>query len=410
VKRKRAPSRRTSLPRPYDNAGVQRARRTAWQLRGRIIALSGALVAVQAILLAAVVAWEFGVFGPSRSPFVSDFPSFYAAGSLALQGLPELAYDETAHWVAEQALGGDGPYVYFFYPPPFLLLCAPLALLPYWVALVLFEAASLAAYALLACRIAGAAWCLPALAFPAVFWCAGLGQNSFLTAALFGAATLLVDRRPVWSGVLFGLLCYKPHFGLLVPIALAAGSHWRAFGAALATLCSVTAATVWLFGFGAWLRYLDAMSAAARMYGSDTIFLAGYVSPFGAARLAGMAAGPALTLQLLISLATAVIVALVWHRKARQPIRAAVLIAGTLLSVPVALLYDLTLLSICIAWLARDAADQGFARGEKYLLASIYLLAFATLLSGWMFHLPIGVFAPAIVVGLCLRRAGMIAA
>lgn len=372
--------------------------------RGRVVGLCGVALAVQAILLAAVVAWEFGAFGASRSPFVSDFPSFYAAGSLALQGLPELAYDETAHWFTEQAIGG-GPYVYFFYPPPFLLLCAPLALLPYWVALVLFEAASLAAYTVVACRIAGPGWWLPALAFPAVFWCAGLGQNSFLTAALFGAATLLVDRRPIWSGVLFGLLCYKPHFGLLVPVALAAGGHWRAGFATTTTLCAVVGATIGLFGPETWFRYLDALSAAPLVYGSDTILLAGYVSPFGAARLAGMAAGQAMTLQILVTLATAAIVALVWHQKARLPLRAAVLIGGTLLSTPVALLYDLTLVSICIAWLVRDAADHGFPAGEKYLLTLIYLLAFVTLGVGWMFHWPLGVLAPAIILGLCLRRA-----
>nr|WP_294513218.1 glycosyltransferase family 87 protein [uncultured Rhodopila sp.] len=375
---------------------------------GRVIVLSAVALAVQTILLASVVAWEFGVFGPSRSPFVSDFPSFYAAGSLALQGLPELAYDETAHWFAEQAIGGEGPYVYFFYPPPFLLLCAPLALLPYWVAFGLFEAASLAAYTYVACRIAGPKWCLPALAFPAVFWCAGLGQNSFLTAALFGAATLLVDRRPIGSGALFGLLCYKPHFGLLVPIALAAGGHWRAFFATGATLCGVIGATVGLFGFEPWLRYTEALSAAARVYGSDTILLAGYVSPFGAARLAGMAAGEAMTLQLLVSLATAAIVARVWQQKTRQPLRAAVLIGGTLLSVPVALLYDLTLVSICIAWLVRDAAGYGFLPGEKWLLTIIYLLAFITLGAGWLLHDPAGVFAPAIILGVSLRRAKML--
>jgi hypothetical protein len=375
--------------------------------RSRVIGLSFVALAVQTILLAAVVAWEFGVFGPSRSPFVSDFPSFYAAGSLALQGLPELAYDETAHWFTEQALGsGDGPYVYFFYPPPFLLLCAPLALLPYWVAFVVFEAASLAAYTLVACRIAGPKWCLPALAFPAVFWCAGLGQNSFLTAALFGAATLLVDRRPLWSGVLFGLLCYKPHFGLLVPIALAAGGHWRAFFAAGATLSAVIGATIGLFGFETWLRYANAIPSAARVYGSDTILLAGYVSPFGAARLAGMAAGEAMTLQLLVTLATAATVARIWSRGTRQPLRAAALISGTLLSVPVALLYDLTLVSVCIAWLVRDAADHGFLAGEKYLLTLIYLVSFATLATGWILHFPVGVLAPAIILGLCLRRAG----
>ena len=38
---------------------------------------------------------------------------------------------------------------------------------------------------------------VPVVAFPPVFWALGLGQNSFLTAALFGAGTLWVDRRPI---------------------------------------------------------------------------------------------------------------------------------------------------------------------------------------------------------------------
>jgi hypothetical protein len=61
---------------------------------------------------------------------------------------------------------------------------------------------------------------------------ARLRQNSLLTAALFGAATLFVDRRPSVAGVLFGALCYEPPFGLLVPVALAAQKNWRAFAAA----------------------------------------------------------------------------------------------------------------------------------------------------------------------------------
>jgi len=42
----------------------------------------------------------------------------------------------------------------------------------------------------------------------------------------------LLERRPVAAGLLFGLLCYKPHFGLLVPVALASGGYWRSFAAA----------------------------------------------------------------------------------------------------------------------------------------------------------------------------------
>ena len=59
-----------------------------------------------------------------------------------------------------------------------------------------------------------------ALAFPAVFVNLGHGHNGFLTAALIGFALLWLDRRPVVAGILFGLLAYKPQFGLMIPLVL----------------------------------------------------------------------------------------------------------------------------------------------------------------------------------------------
>src|SRR5439155_25718548 len=176
---------------------------------------------------------------PLPGPTPTDFVSFYAAGALADAGTPSLAYDHAAHLAAEERVVGAGiQYQFFNYPPVFLLLCAALAPLPYLVAFVLFEAATLVLYLFVATRILGersGTAVVALLAFPIVFWNLGLGQNAFLTAALFGAATLLIDRRPVVAGLLFGAVCYKPQFGLLVPLALAAGGYRRAFIAAGAT-------------------------------------------------------------------------------------------------------------------------------------------------------------------------------
>ncbi len=381
----------------------------AWLRRDRVIALSGIALGGQSLLFAAVMLWAFGVFGSSRPPVAADFPSFYAAGTLALGGMPELAYDQMAHWYAEQAVGGpDDPYIYFWYPPPFLLVCAALAKLPYTAAFILFEAATLTVYVLVSVRIAaigGWSWSLAALAFPSVFWCLGLGQNAFLTAALFGAATLMVDSRPVRAGVLFGLLCYKPHFGILVPVALAAGGCVRAFLSSAATVCLLAAGTVWLFGVEPWLRYLDALPGAADVFGSGEILLAGTVTPFGAARLVGWPFGAAIAIQTAVSLIAAAIVAWIWHRRSVLPVRAASLIAGTLLSVPIALLYDLMLIGVCVAWLVRARQDGGFLPREKWLLLQVYLIALVSLPAGVALHLPLGPLAPAIVLVLCLRRA-----
>ena len=382
---------------------------TAWLRRDRTIALSGVALAGQSLLFFADMLWAFGAFGPSRPPVAADFPSFYAAGTLTLGGMPELAYDQMAHWYAEQAVSGpDDPYIYFWYPPAFLPICAALAKLPYMAAFVVFEAATLALCVLVSVRIAaigGWSWILPALAFPPVLWCLGLGQNAFLTAALFGAGTLSVDSRPVRAGVLFGLLCYKPHFAVLVPVALAAGGHARGLLAFAATVCLIAAGTVWLLGVEPWLRYLDALAAAAHVFGSGEILLAGSITPFGAARLIGWPIGVAMGVQGGASLIAAATVAWFWNRRSALPVRAASLIAGTLLSVPMALLYDLMGIGVCVAWLVRAGREGGFLPREKLLLAKVYLIALVSLPAGVAFHLPLGPLAPAIVLGLCVRRA-----
>ena len=204
--------------------------------RRRVARFCGVLLAAEIAILAFLVAGTHGWIVPLSRPTTTDFVSFYAAGSLADAGTPALAYDRAAHLAAEERVTGPGVrYQYFNYPPVFLLLCAALAPLPYLVAFVLFEGATLALYLVVATRIladrSGTAL-VALLAFPIVFWNFGLGQNAFLTAALFGAATLLIDRRPIAAGLLFGALCWKPQLGLMVPFALAAAGRWRAFAAA----------------------------------------------------------------------------------------------------------------------------------------------------------------------------------
>jgi len=46
---------------------------------------------------------------------------------------------------------------------------------------------------------------------------------------LLGTALVMLVERPILAGVLIGCLAYKPQFGLLIPLVLIAGSHWRAF-------------------------------------------------------------------------------------------------------------------------------------------------------------------------------------
>ncbi|MBS0561633.1 MAG: DUF2029 domain-containing protein [Proteobacteria bacterium] len=382
------------------------AMRGPWPGRPRLLAWSGILLAEEALALAAFALWSAGAFGPGRPPVVSDFVSFYGAGSLALAGMPALAYDQAALTAAEHAIAGpDRALNYFFYPPTFLLLCVALARLPYLLAYAAFQAAGAALWlAALRAVLADArpGWWLPFLAFPALWWSAALGQNAALTAALFGAGTLLIDRRPLLGGALLGLLCIKPHLGLLVPVALAAGGHWRGFAGAALAACALALASALAFGAQTWSAYLDAFVASDSVYATGRIAFAGFVTPFGAARLLGLAAGAAGAVQAAAALAAACFVAAVWRRRAALPLRATALIAGTLLAVPVLLIYDLLALTVAVAWLARTPAGRAW---QRWALALPWGVAAFSLAAGLAFRIPLGPLAPLGVLAVCAARA-----
>jgi hypothetical protein len=384
--------------------------------RRRIFLCCAVLLALQLGIFGFIVAGTHGWIVPLARPTTTDFVSFYAAGALANEGNPALAYDHAAHLAAEERVTGAGiEYQFFNYPPVFILLCAALARLPYLVAFILFEVATLALYLLIACRILGergGTALVALLAFPLVFWNIGLGQNAFLTAGLFGAATLLIDRRPIVAGLLFGALCYKPQFAVLVPLALAAAGQWRAIAAAGASAAALVLASLALFGAGTWQGFLTTVAASPAMYESGRIVFAGMANSFGAARLLGAGATLAYALQAAASLIAAGVVVVVWRRPLSLPTRAATLAAASLVAAPLALLYDLMLGTIAAAWLVRDANSSSAWPWQKLALAAVYLFLFEMsavlaadrgFLDRW--HVPVFPLAAVVLLAITGARA-----
>jgi len=358
-----------------------------------------------------LIAGTHGWIVPLERATTTDFASFYAAGKLAAGGIPALAYDQAAHHAMEQAVTAPGvEYQFFNYPPVYLLLCAALAQLPYLIAFVLFITATLVFYLAVARRILGdrsLAAAIMLLAFPMVFWTMGLGQNAFLTAALFGLATVLLDRRPIAAGLLFGLLCYKPHFGVLVPIALAAGGYWRSFLAAGCSAATLVLASLALFGWETWQAFFVTAGAAHAVYESGRILFAGFANPFGAVRLLGGPVALAYAVQGLASLVAAALVLVVWRYRFSLPLRAAVLAAASLVAAPVVIFYDLMLGTIAVCWLMRDEA-QPLSPAEKTFFAAITVLLLDVRHLGESWHLPVAATATiglfAIVTARALRE------
>jgi alpha-1,2-mannosyltransferase len=373
----------------------------AWLDRRRLLAFSGIVLALELIGGAFLVAGTHGLIVPLDKPATTDFVSFYAAGRLADAGAPALAYDESAHYAAEQKAAEPGiDYVHFFYPPVFLMLCAAVARLPYLAAFGVFVAVTMAAFLFAMRRIldeAGWAALLPVLAFPSVLWTAGFGQNSFLTAALFGVGTLQVDRRPIVAGLVFGALAYKPHFGLLVAVALAAGGHWRAFTAAAISAAALALLSTVLFGWDSWHAFIAAAAGSHTAYETGTVDHAAFVNPYGAVLVLGGGLKPAYAAQGLAIGIAAAFVGWVWRRGLSLPVRGAALAAATLVAMPVVLFYDLVLATIAAAWLVRAAQQRGWLPWEKTALALLFVVPAMARGTASQWHLPLG---PLAVLGL----------
>lgn len=363
-------------------AGDGRLDRYAWSLFGFELAM-----------LVFFIAGTHGWLVPLASPASTDFVSFYAAGSLADAGTPWLAYDHTAHHLAEQQATEPGiAYNYFYYPPVFLLVCAILARLPYLPAFMLFQAATMLPCLLVLRAVAGRPRLILLLAFPAAFWTLGTGQNAFLTAGLFAGGIMLTERRPLLAGLLFGALCYKPHFGLLIPLALAAGGYWRAFAAAAVTAILLCLSTYFAFGAQTWLAFLQAAVHSDAVYASRSIDLGGLTTPFGVALVLGAAPAVASAIQAAATLVIAAIVWTVWHRNETIAIKGAILAAATPLAVPVAMFYDLMLVGVALAFLVRAVQPGGLAAWQRCGVMAVYVM---TMLAGNLNSEANILFAPA---------------
>jgi alpha-1,2-mannosyltransferase len=346
-------------------------RDAAWLDADRVTAYGRVLLVMFCGLSVAWVALSSGGLGVKGKALGTDFTSFWTASQLALSGAPTAAYDPALHQAAQARIfDRDIGYAAFFYPPPFLLICLPLALLPYGCSLLAWLAVTGAAYVVVVRRIVGdqLGW-LPVLAFPALWSNLGHGQNGFLSAALLGGGAWLLRSHPVLGGLCLGSLIYKPHLGLVIPVALIAARRWDAIAAAAFAAVASGVASYLVFGSDTWQAFFALTALARATLEHGIVGDAKMQSLFAAIRLNGGSLTLAYTAQALLGLGVCGLLIQLHRRDFRSEAEAPALVAGALLASPFLLDYDLTLLAIPLAWLARQGLEQGFRPYEKVVLA-----------------------------------------
>jgi len=387
---------------------------TAERVRGYsliVLVLGMAMVAGLAVTASGIVDYQ-------GRPLGTDFSNIYAAGKWVLAGRPEAPFDPALqHEMEKRLFGAETPFYGWHYPPMFLGVAVLLAFLPYLPALAVWQAATFAAYLTtiggivrsspkLASEKRGFVWLLPAIAFPAVFINLTHGHNGFLTAALFGGGLLLLDRRPVIAGILIGLLCYKPQFGLLVPLVLIASARWRAFSAAAIAVIVAAALSWFAFGADTWLAFRDSLEFT-RSIVLETGGTGFYKiqSPFAAVRMWGAPVEVAYAVQAAAVATVAVLLIILWRSEVAFALKAAALLTGSLLATPYVLDYDLMLMAPAIAFLAAHGLERGFLPYEKSLLAFGWAAPLLARVVAEYAAVPVGLIALLALFGIALRRS-----
>ncbi len=144
------------------------------------------------------------------------YDNYYASETTSTI-FPELGSMKLNNWV-------------WLYPPHYLLLIAPLGFLPYHFAL--------------------AAWLAISILLPVItlryFWrinygflfitsfninifiCLIMGQNALILSSIAGIGIASIKKRPWLAGICFAIVSMKPHFAILIPVALVLGRYWQA--------------------------------------------------------------------------------------------------------------------------------------------------------------------------------------
>lgn len=289
-------------------------------------------------------AWdEYRAQTPGHPPNYGDFLALWSYATALADHPPAELYNSSLLHGRQVALGldpnGTNP---FPYPPTFMLLIWPLSLLPYDAAFAVWMAGTMALFvwSIWATCSRSPVSLLLAIAAPASATAIAGGQSGFLAAALMVAGLRLAPTCPVISGMLIGLLAFKPQLGLLVPVGFAAAGLWSALTASCAAIAALALVATVAFGWEVWPAWVSMLPTYNKAFDhAETVMK---IRPTVMANLAmlGCPLAVARAVQGMVSIGVAVIV---WRcfRRGADHLAVAALLVGTFLATPHAFVYDL---------------------------------------------------------------------
>ncbi len=350
-------------------------------------------------------AWRFlhgqWIFLSDGRPRCIDFGWMWLSGRFSASGDAAEIFNYAKFSAAQIAFFGHDncPFITpFVYPPTYLFMTYLLGFMPYPVAFTAWLVVTLSLYGIAIYLI------LPrytaVIAAMAPFFVAvnaDFGHNGYLTAALIGFSLVSLERRPFLSGAFLGALIYKPHIGVLFPVALLVSRKWRALASAPAVCVVLAWAAEIAFGSQGWLSFFQALVHRESSLSPDKKVELALHTVFGLLRWAQ--AGPLVSWigHLAVAAMVMLTVCAVWAKPIPYSLKAAILCIGSVMVSPYLLFYDFCVLSLAVAFLVRDGILRGFLPGERTVLLACFSALF-------LVAVPIGPIICATLALLVVRR------
>ncbi len=369
--------------------------------------LFGAMAAVAAILFIALIVNI--VIGSGQ--IWGDFPQLWTVASMGPPEAGTLPYDaDKFTGLVNERFSVHNNASPWPYPPHFWLLIRPLSFLPFSVAHVVWQIGGLIFLMMTIRLVFRFSW--PAVTYvgfcPAVMSCLYFSQTGILAAALMIGGVGLLHRRPVWAGIAFACLTFKPTLGVLVPLALLAGRHWTAFAVASAATVAMIGLSVAVLGTETWSIYLSVVPGGQLEVHADITNFARLFIPttYRALSVLGVDSNLALLLQYGFSAIVAVCAVWVFAVRANRNLKAATLLSASVLVPPYLHVYDATVVTMAAVLLLYEVLKDGGRPGERSSILLAWLMPILVVLTNAV-ELPIApvlMFVPFLFIFLRALR------
>ncbi|WP_181898995.1 glycosyltransferase family 87 protein [Paraperlucidibaca baekdonensis] len=213
------------------------------------------------LVFACIDQWRFLYETYDRGQVIGrDAYNLWTAGRILIQtGSAQSIYNNELFTLfqinnLDQGIGWNS----YFYPPTAFLTASLMGLTYYSAALFIYTLIGIAAFTIAVSTKDNITLAfIFTIAAPMTIFNIIMGQNGLISATLLIGGLRLLNIRPIFAGILFGLLGFKPILGLLIPILLIIRKDWTVFISATITLIITATLPIILWGADVWWLFLS---------------------------------------------------------------------------------------------------------------------------------------------------------